>query len=350
MSELTLKFDGYEHRGWTEVKVDSAMEAIASSFELKLTESWNLKKGGLKARNIETDMPCEITIDGEQVMNGYVDEAPFKYDDKSHTLSVKGRSKAGDLVDCSREGDSFSNQTLLQLAIGQCKPFGISVTSNITDDKPFKLIKREDGQTIFEFLEEAARIRAALLVSDPLGNLIITRASDERIETPLILGENIKAGSGNESRRDRFTEYTVQSQTTSNDLQTAGSVAFINGKAVEKPWRNKRYRPTVMDAEGMADLEDCKRRAEWQRNVAFGRGQRRTYTVVGWRHADGLWLPNRLVSVDDQWAPTMPEPLIVHTRFILDKNGQRTDLTLMPKAAFELVELPDPVYEEEVGL
>ncbi len=349
MSDLSISFDGYEHRGWTDVDVNTAMGNFAGSFELKITDSRGTGKGGLTARDIETDMPCVIHIDDDLVLTGYIDEALPVYDANDHSITVKGRSKAGDLVDCSMVERPFLNRTLLQIATENCTPFGITATDSVGLDKPFKKIIREHGQTLFEFLEYAARIRAALFISQPDGNLLITRASSERIETPLILGENIRAGKGLDSRRDRFTEYLVHSQTGGDDQSFGGVISFINGESKDPHWRKGRYRPTVFEAEGLADIEDCKLRAKWQRNIAFGRSQRRTYTVAGWRHADGLWLPNRLVTIDDPWMKPIADPLTVAARFRLNEDGERTELTIMPKAAFELIELPEPVYDEGGG-
>lgn len=344
MSELTIKINGSSYTGWTQGRVMRSLESIADSFDLTLTDQWG--SGNLSARDIKTDMPCEIWIDDQPVITGYIDEATPSYDAKNHTVSVRGRSKAGDLVDSSLPSKPFHGQDLLAIAKVQCEPFGIDVRSTVDVSKPFTDMAREDGQTIFEFLEQAARIRAVRLVSEPDGNLLITRAGTDRISTRLELGENILSASGQFSSRDRFTHYVIHGQTAGDNFSFAGAVAHLIGRADDDRWTDKdRYRPTVIDAE-VKDKDDCDRRAWWQRNTAYGRSHGIVYTVRGWRHAKGLWQPNFLVPVSDRWMGIDEDLLIVSTQFLLDKQGERAEIQVMPKEAFDLVELPEPASKE----
>ena len=57
-------------------------------------------------------------------------------DSGSFSLSVSGRDKTADLIDCSATGNSeFNNKTLTAIAQELCAPFGIAVLTDDGQDK-----------------------------------------------------------------------------------------------------------------------------------------------------------------------------------------------------------------------
>lgn len=338
MDDVRLVIGAETHAGWTEIRVMRSIEAVADTFELTLTERW---AEGETPRPIRAGTACELWIGDERVVTGYVDEVAPSYDAKSHTVTASGRSKAGDLVDCSLAGTlQWKGRTLLQIARDLASRFGIGVSTEVGEGEAFRLEALEPGEPVWDFLEQLARRRAVRIVSLPDGNLLITRAGTGRIATPLRLGENILRASGEFSMRERFSDYVVQAQQTGGDGNSGTASAHVAGRA--KDDGVTRYRPTVVLADGPGTLADARRRADWQRNTAWGRGQGLVYTVSGWRHADGLWAPNRMVRVEDPWLGVSGDRLIVSTQFLLDDQGSRTELRVMPREAADLVKLPDP--------
>lgn len=348
MPDVRLKLGGQIYGGWTRIRVMRSIESVADTFELTLTERWGEQAA---PRPIRAGMPCEVWIGNERVVTGYVDEALPAYDGQSHTITVSGRSKAGDLVDCSLAGEAgkplqWKGQTLLAIAKDLAGRFGIEVSATADVGAPFKIEALEPGETVWDFLEGLARRRAVRIVSKTDGNLVITRAGTARIGTALRLGENIRSASGQFTTRERFSDYIVQGQQTGDDWGSGDAAAHMQGTAIDEALKGLgRYRPLVVVADGPSTTADCKRRAEWQRNTAYGRGQGVVYTVADWRHASGLWAPNYLVPVDDAWMGIEADRLIMSVQFLLDDNGQRTELRVMPPEAADLVALPDPEKE-----
>ncbi|WP_330178313.1 hypothetical protein [Candidatus Vondammii sp. HM_W22] len=74
-----------------------------------------------------------------------------------------------------------------------------------------------EGETVFEYLETLARQQSVRLVTDPTGDLVITRAGIECVGTALVLGENIEEAEGEFSHRDRFSHYYVTGQRAGNN-------------------------------------------------------------------------------------------------------------------------------------
>lgn len=345
--ELILVLDGRPHRGWTELAVLRSIEQGPHSFDLKLTETWDERT--ISPRTIQAGMACQVYVDDDQILSGYVDDIDPAYDARNHSLSVRGRSKLGDLVDCSTTGgQTTQGRSLEDIARTFCKPFGIDVVVDASArkaaNKPFATNDNvlDNGQPIWEFLEELARIRAVLLVSDIQGNLVITRAGTGHADVALELGSNIKSASGTFSYRELFSEYTVTGQQAgswhTDTADTSQPIATQKGDS-------KRYRPFVVSSDNPADIAACRARATWQRNVHYGRSQGVTYSVEGWRQtpAGRIWTPNELVTINDEWSGLdNAERLVVETRIQLnDRSGSLTQLRTMPKEAFDLVPLPE---------
>ncbi len=340
---LYVHIDGNVHSFWTKATVARSIERGAYSFELTLTDSFE-SNTETSPRVIKRGQAVEIFINKEKILTGYIDDVNPSYNATTHTLQVTGRSKIGDLIDCSTEGKQFKiGQTLLQIATALCSDFAIDV---IVDDSATAAANEaftsdhmlDIGQPIWEFLEELARIKAVLLVSNSGGNLVITRAGSALADVALELGVNILAASGTFSHRNVFSEYTVCAQQASNPLTLVDSTAKTQPKATVAS-DLERHRPNVLSADNPSDTAACKTRAEWQKNVSESRAESVVYTVQGWRQKDGgiLWQPNSLVSVKDGWMDWNGQFLMPETRIVLDENGSFTELKVTPKSAFDLV-------------
>jgi prophage tail gpP-like protein len=179
-----------------------------------------------------------------------------------------------------------------------------------------------------------------LLLSDGLGNLVMTRASTSRITTVLELGTNIFRANGTASHRDRFSQYQVKGQQSGSDDWYGEDAAHPLGSATDGDIT--RHRPLTVLAEEQIDSASAKERAEWERNVRYGRSRRISYTVHGWYHADGLWQPNVLVDVRDPFLSLTGTRLVAGVGLTLDEDGFTTTLELLPRQAFDRIELPEP--------
>lgn len=348
---MELLVNGKTYSGWKSGSVRDSLDFFAGSFDLSLTDN----QAG-EARTIKRGSPCQVRIGGEPLITGYVNRRRPKYDAKSRSLTISGRSKVADLVDCSLPtqdtgSGQHNSQTLLQLATAIAGRFGIKVRSEVSGLAPMERSVLAPEQTVFEFLEVHARAAGVRFVSDPDGNLVISRASTERVATALVLGENIEAGDGDFNETDRFSHYYILGQRASSDESDAESDAHISGQAEDL---NVRYRPTTINAEGaLGGLAEAKRRAEWQRNVQYGRSRQATYAVSGWRHKDGLWRKNTNVRVKDEWMGFVGkdgqgEWLMIGTaEYVMGEKGKQTLLSVMPKEAYDLIPLP---AEDEGGV
>src|ERR1700741_3613493 len=95
---VTLKMGGRLYGGWKQISIEIDLDAGASTFELGVTERW---PGQPDRWLLEAGAAAEVAIGGETVVTGYIDELGSVLEDESRQVTIRGRSKCGDLVDCS---------------------------------------------------------------------------------------------------------------------------------------------------------------------------------------------------------------------------------------------------------
>ncbi len=333
---VELQVAGAIYGGWKSLRLGRGIEQIAGTFEMSVTERW---AGQASARPIRPGDPCQVLIGGQPVITGYVDDVRISYDAQDHSVTVSGRDKTGDLVDCSAvyKTGQWSNRRIDQIAADLCAPFGITVQAITDVGTPFATWNIEEGETVFECIERGARMKALLLISDGEGRLLLARAGTGRVGVELVEGQNILRAEALFSWRERFSTYTVKAQVPGNDDIFGISASQVTGHATDSTIN--RYRPLIVIAEDNGSPATLAQRAQWEAVVRMGRGNRGTISVQGWREQAGgdLWQPNRLVRVRSPMLSVDADMLIAGCSYLLDDRGTRTELTICRREAFELV-------------
>ncbi len=338
MSELILQTNGKAFGGWKSIRVHLGMEEASSSFDISVTEIWPEQK---TEREIHSGDECTIKLANETIITGYIDSASPSYDANNHSMSVRGRDKTADLIDCAaiHKTGEWRKVKLDQIAKDLCAPFGIKVVVDTDIGAPFKAWAIEPGETVHENLERAARHRGVMLMTDGTGVLMITRASKKSLGITLQEGENILTGSAEDNAEQRFSQYIVKGQAQGDDDTNGKAVTTQKANATDKGV--KRYRPMIIVSEDQGDIASFKKRADFEANVRSGRARTASITVQGFTHAKGLWRPNRLVTVRSPWLKLNREMLISEVDFTQDESGTRTDLKLALPEAYSLLPVPD---------
>lgn len=331
--DVRLEVSGGLYGGWTKISVRRALDAVAGTFDLEVTERW---PGQDSIRPIAQGAPCRVLVDGTPVITGYVDEVAASYDATSHTVSIRGRDKTADIVDCCPPSTQLPGGDIATVARKLCAPFGIGVVVQASG-KSGASFKSNEGDTVFEMLEQLARAQAVLLTTDGSGNLVITRAGKGRAGTSLVLGVNIMRCQASLSMRERFSEYTVRGQSAGSD--SWGGEAAAHPKGVARDPGVPRYRPLTVVAEQQSEGGNAQQRAQWEANVRYGKGQTATYTVAGWYGGSRLWMPNTLVNIRDAFLGLVDTWLITGVAWNMDQDGWLTELTVNPREAYDTTPL-----------
>lgn len=340
MAKLRLKIDGAIYSGWTAVRVNCSMQRLSGSFSLQLSQIY---AGNPRAVRPRAGMACQVLIDDQPIITGYIDSAPADYDAENHTVTVSGRDTTADLVDCSAPPTQFRGQTLLSLCSLLCKPYGIEVVDQAGEGAAFRSdYKSNDGDSIAEVIEIATRARAVVATTDGLGRLVLARTGKARAVDSLELGRNILSGSGGLDLKDIFSRYTMKSQTSAHAANDTESAGQATGTASEPLMR--RHRPIRLVADAPLTPKECGDRARWERDIRRGRANAVTYRVRGWLQSDGTpWRSNLLVTVTDAYQGwERMERLITDVAYGLDDKGEVVDITTMEPQSFALIRGPEP--------
>jgi prophage tail gpP-like protein len=341
MADVQLKLGGGIYRGWKTVSVTRSIQALAGTFDITLSER---EPGAVAPRTFGLGQACSLSLDGHAVISGYIDDVAPSYTTDEHTIRVSGRDRTGDLVDCSaiNEPGEWHDIDLADLVEALASPFGIAVTARADTGPRFTRFAIEQGETAFEAIDRACRMRAVLATSDVSGGLVLTRSARTRMPVTLEKGVNVLAGSGAFSMRDRFSRYIVKGQRPGADLLPADMIAHPRGEARDSGVT--RYRPLMLVAEDISSDVTIADRATWEANVRAARSRQPRLTVQGWRAGRNgpLWWPNSLVHVRDDWIGLDRDMLITGVRFSKSaEGGTTTDLSLMLPGAFEKLAEPD---------
>jgi prophage tail gpP-like protein len=341
-AELTLNTGGAAYAGWKSVSVRRSMEHCAGAFELKVSDLW---PGNDVRRRIQPGERCEVLIDRERVITGHVDVLQMQIDGDTREVSVTGRDLTADLVDCSavRAPGQWRGQKVERIAQDLAAPFGVPVHVEVDTGRPLASFALQEGETVHEAIERAARMRALLLMAGGDGALLITRAGLRRAPTPLVLGQNMLAARARLDMRDRFSQYTLKGQAPGSDFFSGRAAAQIVARAVDPNVR--RHRPMVVTDQSPDAAGSLRDRALWEANVRAARSTQVEIQVQGWRHAGGLWQPNTVVRTV---APELQldQDLLLHAvEYQLDERGQACLLSLTRPDAYTVLPLRDAPAE-----
>jgi prophage tail gpP-like protein len=347
--EVVLVVGGDRHDGWTNVTVRTSIEELAGSFSVEYTQRW--MQGGDPVA-IGTGDPVTLRIGDTLVLTGYVDESFEEYDAATHTVSVSGRSKTADLIDCAAvyKGGRIGGKNLLEVAKLLCEPFGITVSLSEPglDIGDAATVQIQDGESVFETLNTIARKEGVLLLSDPSGNLVLARAATAPLPSlQLRSAENIKRGSLRSSARDRFSQYLLKGQTAADPLLKALGRSDLKYSVTDDGVT--RYRPfMVLDHE--TTIARLRQRAAWERNTRAGRSLALTYDVQGWTNIYGLWQPNTLLRVIDSTFGLDTDLLTTGVDFSRTLEGGRTArIELSPRETFDVLKPPKVVKRKKAS-
>lgn len=342
---IGLKVDGALFEGWTDASADRSLDQVAGGFSIGFSERW---PGHPDLWRIPPGAACELMIGGDLVSTGYTDLGAYAIDADGHPLSVEGRDKTADLVDCSaiHEPSSWRGRRIDQIAADLAAPFGITVLPIGDMGAAFAHFALQQGETVFSAIERMTRQRALLAVTNEAGELELRRPGLEAAGYELILGENIKSIRFTNDVKDRFSDYIIKGHPTFGggaDFRAGGSEQPVAAtKAGARDLGVPRYRPLVIlnDDAGGPSLET---RARWEATTRAGKAQVVVVTVAGWRAANGeLYRIDRKVPVHAKFVGVDDELLVKGVRFSLsDRSGRITELTLTRKEAYSLLALPE---------
>jgi prophage tail gpP-like protein len=343
VDEVRVIVSGSMLTGWENVRVTRGIENGTSSFEMTCSADANAVK--LLAQE---GVAIQVSLGESIVLTGYVDTLEQILTPTEHVITISGRGKCEDLIDCSCNVDHiYPNTTLLKLATDVAGRYAIDIfvppngTQELLDALP-PLVRRPVSitETAWEVIETYARYCGVLLFESELGELTISQAGTEIGGSGLAVGGNIEAITCTKSTVGRFS--------TMNAVLSAYSAGtddedIPNMPSFSIPTGDYRYRPLYFVSEQSAtDRDYIAKRVRWMASRAYGMSRRVRLLVDSWRDSEGsVWIPNvnYPVTAPEVGVPDSTMLLLAEVTFILDQNGTHAELLLGPRIGY----LPEPI-------
>lgn len=337
--DVTLRANGQIFGGWKSVEINRGVDLLSGHFSIGLTEKF---PGQPERWALEPGTECQVLLGDVPVITGYIDRSDREIRKDAYTVSVSGRDKAADLVDCaammpppaSPWGSIQGKHGMKDLLERLCKPFGIAVRDESGSEAVVQNVAITPGDTVHEFIQGLEHAAGVMFTSDGRGNLLaIKPGGANKRQDGLRLGDNILDAKFVRDDKERFSKYKVLSQTPGDDYWNTDAAALQAAEAEDT--EVQRYRPTVGHPSGALCGKDLERYADWRKRWCRARGRFLSVTVVGWEQNGAIWQPNELVEVDIPPFGLKTTLLISRVRNILDDRGRITILGLEPKEAYE---------------
>lgn len=382
INRVRLVVNGTEFGGWKTVRIETGIERQARSFDLTVTDRWPGQTD--IPRRVRPGDACELYIGNDRVATGYIDGTPIRYDGTSVSVGIRARSKTADLVDCcpvqgtkgtssgasgnrwarlgvqpidgsgtapaaraitpngkGGSGGQWRGGKLEQIAADMAAEYGVRVVAEV-DTGAALAHQIQQGETVFESIDRMLRMRHCLATDNALGELVfIVAGSGGKATTALELGNNIRSGDAPLDFKKVYSEYICKGQKSVTSQQTdedeAGEdidsavTSSIGSSASATDNRVNRRRVLVLKQSGQADEGTVQDRVKFERAHRAAKALETVYTVDGWRQEDGsLWLQNQSVRVIDSLIGFDTEMLVAEVVYLLDEEGQRTELKVGP--------------------
>lgn len=326
---VTMTVGGQTWTAWERVMIRASFKEAARSFEMTIAAE---RGGAQTAAMFAIFAPVEIKAGGDLVLSGHIDKRAPSFDADSATMSISGRSKGADAIDCSARHDkgSLKKKTPLEIArsIG---PKSVTFDSDIDLDPVDYQVT--PGETAFKAIEKLARAQGATLSGQADGSIKITNASKARKKHAggLFEGVNIKSGSASHDGSNRHSEYRVVGQAAKG---TGADALRLEGIARDAGVTRDRVIVVVHDDD--ADKARLKKRARNRRDKSAGSGLTASITTPTWRDETGvIWEPGRLVWTESQFLGLAQDMLIETVTLSQDSGGTQAQIELTDPRAHQ---------------
>ena len=336
--ELALVVNGSRVSGWEQVEVTLRCEGFPNSFSIGLSSRDPNNKGIVVAAAGDA---CQVYLGDDLVITGYIDRDSNGGTASGHQLKLVGRGKCCDLVDCSAEWPSgLISGDALAIASAIAKPYQIDVqlANGASAGPQVPQWALNYGETGAAIVQRVAQNAGLLAYENNQGRLLLSSVGATQAASGVVYGQNVEEWSVENSMDQRFSEVVCVSFSVASYGDVEGNDFFDT----EPDPNVKRHRRMDIALEDVASPEGAQaftiRKAKWEVARRAGRATLVSARVDSWRDKAGaLWAPNTMIPVD---LPGLRIPdrslCLSEVTFRKDADGTHAELTLLPKAAFEL--------------
>jgi prophage tail gpP-like protein len=325
---LKLAIDQSVYTGWIQARIERGLDVFASRFSLRYMDQWTADAAPWP---IKAGAKCVLSWDSETLIDGYVDQATWSISGEQWTLAAAGRSRTGDLVDCSaiNKTGHWSNRTALEIAKDLCDPYDIDVTAPSGAGDPFPRFTLQEGETVFDALDRMCKLRGLLPITTPAGDVKLF--SVDALPFDPVIKLDVASAIEREYADDsvkRFSQYLVRATGVGSSEE-----AFTRAQALDTGVA--RFRPLVVVGDAPAGTKQAQVRAIWDANVRIGRGERLSYTFMSPVNLAGkTYAPGQRYNVQDDAFGVDTILIVQHATLEISEEAISTRVELVHPEAY----------------
>ena len=278
-----------------------------------------------------------ISIADENQFAGLVESINHSQTSNSHSITVQGRDKTGELIDSYIIAKQYKQNDflkLLRLVLNDNGYQSIKITSDIKILP--KLVGKsfipEKEEKIFSFIDRLAKQLRVILITDSDGDILITRE-----------GADLAVGGLDASNNIISTSLDIDTSESYKYIKIIGNIKtdqskkrLTQGKEIidERSQTNKRLIVNIGNNTNRQNIESI---ANWYMAVKRGKGARYNATVQGFltNNTTGLlWQANTTVILKDSKKGINGLFLIQSVNYSQSLEGSKTDLILCNIGSF----------------
>lgn len=365
---VEVRIGGRRFAGWKSVRIEMGIEQIARAFALEVTEAFpgSADFGVFRGGDL-----VQVFIGEDLVCTGWITSTPIRYDGRSVTVQIQGKSRTVDLVDCcppsaayaapatsagpwagvkgksggtpaaasasggsSKPQTSWKNLPASKIVAALAAPYGVSVKDEAGALSKVANHTVNPGETVLASINRLITKANMVVTDDEAGNVVIAEpGAGGTAADALEVGVNILSGGAALDVSRRFSQYVVLGQHAGTDTDFGRSAAEDKGAGTDAGVG--RFRLLVLKDLGQCSGGTAAERAAFEAGYRAAASQAATYVVQGWRQSDGsLWRPNLLVRVEDPIIGFSGQLLVSRVTLQLSAAGMTSTLDLYPKDVY----------------
>ena len=362
--------------GLRDITIHTSMKNLCGSFSFsydptKIYTLPNGRSGPLPSPTGNSQQPtlqdtCEFYIDDNKIFTGYIEDVTGGYSSTTHSITFTGRSKTLEIVDHTIvKGVNYLAPPLTQLTYQQLFT-SILKDNELTNQKvifdpSFKnlgatlLIQgekaiTETGESVFKVLDTYAKKLNAILITDPEGNLLVTKGNSTSFVGNLTNKINGTAGAGSNNileadfggkTSSRFSKYTLLSQLDTTVSKGSDKVVDTSLNTTQLAFvidpDIKLTKEKVVLISSATPKGVLQKMVEWQANLAKTAASTYRCKVFDYytsSNRNSIWEINKMANVDDDFSLTKGPLLIDSVSYIKSNSGTFSQLTLVNKNSY----------------
>lgn len=328
---ITVALNGNKYFGWTSAEVTASMSQAARSFSVTMAEV-NLGALGDSFWAAPGDA-IEVFIGDTSVLDGFINEYKPSFTATSHTVTITGRGKSQDSVDCAAAAHAtgrFENMTVQGIA----NELAGIVSNEVTADETTPTVSKfqvNQGETIVGAIRRLCHAHGYSVMGLADGSMRLVRGTSSDRYKGVYLREGswpLLEASATISDAKKFSDYDMKTQLAGAEerfgVNAAAEISKVKDATVT------RYRPHVGLMSVSGDSQTAGSAADWQARRIAGKGVHVDVTVQGFFYAGALWEPNKLIYLNSKSLKCDHELLIDSVTWSVDDSGSKTRMKLVP--------------------